>query len=88
MIEGIGAIRGVLGIIQLNGETKLIVNPWAAIGTDALLITTSVATMCYASNPILKSVGVLGSIWGVTAIGLEIAKLISPGIDPIAREAA
>jgi hypothetical protein len=88
MISDLGNIRGILGIIRLNGETKLIVNPWAAIGTDGLLITTSVATMILASNPILKTIGVLGSIWGVTAIGLEIAKLISPGIDPIAREAA
>jgi hypothetical protein len=88
MLNGIGQIRGVLGKIQLNGETKLIVNPWAAIGTDALLITTSVATMALSKNPILKTVGVLGSIWGVTAIGLEIVKLLQPGTDPIMREAA
>jgi hypothetical protein len=88
MISDLGHIRGILGIIRLNGETKLIVNPWAAIGTDGLLIATSVATMCLSKNAILKTVGVLGSIWGVTAIGLEIAKLVSPGIDPIARESA
>jgi hypothetical protein len=87
MIGNLGQIRGILGKIQLNGETKLIVNPWAAIGTDALLITASVATMTLAKNPILRTVGILGSIWGVTAIGLEIVKLLQPGNDPIMREA-
>lgn len=87
MIGNLGQIRGILGKIQLNGETKLIVNPWAAIGTDALLITTSVATMTLAKNPILRTIGILGSIWGVTAIGLEIVKLLQPGTDPIMREA-
>lgn len=86
MISGLGKIRGVMGTIQLGGETKLIVNPWAAIGTDALLVTTSIATVSLSDNAGLKTVGILGGIWGVVAIGLEIAKLVSPGVDPILRE--
>lgn len=85
MIEGLGRIHSPLGTIQLNGETKLIVNPWAAIGTDTLLVVTSASTVVLAKNPILKTLGILGGIWGVTAIVLEVSKLVTTK-DPILRE--
>lgn len=88
IIEGLGQIRpgGAMGTIRLNGETKLIVNPWAAIGTDALLITMSAATLMLTKNPFLKTLSILGGLWGTLAIGLEASKLASAHSDPIQRE--
>ena len=87
MIEGLGRIHAapVLGTIQLNGDTKLIVNPWAAIGTDGLLVTMSISTLVLAKNPILKGLSILGGIWGIMAITLEVSKLLTSN-DPIQRE--
>lgn len=89
IIEGLGQIHpgASLGAIRLNGETKLIVNPWAAIGTDALLLTMSASTFVLSNNPILKTLSILGGIWGMTAIALETSKLTGQsGSDPISRE--
>lgn len=87
MIEGLGKIRSPLGTILLNGETKLIVNPWAAIGTDILLISMSASTFFLARNSILKALSLIGGIWGITAVSLEVSKLASsPTSDPIQRE--
>lgn len=88
MIEGLGRIRPgtVLGTIQLNGTTKLIVNPWAAIGTDLLLMSMSTTTFLLTKSPILRTVAILGGLWGVTATVLEVVKIATPATDPIARE--
>ncbi len=88
IIEGLGQIHpgAPLGAIRLDGVTKLIVNPWAAIGTDALLFTMSAATFVLTKNPILKTLSILGGIWGVTAIALETSKLTGEASDPISRE--
>lgn len=88
MIDGLGRIRNerFMGTIRLNGETKLIVNPWAAIGTDLLLMSMSTATFVLTKNPILRSLSVLGGLWGITATVLEIVKVAGPGSDPILRE--
>lgn len=88
MIDGLGRIRpgAVLGTIQLNGATKLIVNPWAAIGTDLLLISMSGATFLLTKNPILRTLSILGGLWGITATVLEVTKVARPESDPISRE--
>lgn len=74
--EGLGRISSPLGTIRLNGDIKLIVSPWAAMGTDALLITTGLATYSYAKPTLLRILGAAGTAWGVIALFLEAIKLI------------
>lgn len=75
-IEGLGRISPPLGTIRLGGTTKLIVSPWAALGTDALLVATGATTFAVARPLGLRILGAAGAIWGTTAILLEVIKLI------------
>lgn len=75
MIEGLGRFRSPLGTARLNGVTKLIVSPWAAMGTDALLIGSGVTTFIVAKPTILKALGAISTLWGTTALILEVVKL-------------
>jgi len=90
VIAGLGRITSPLGTIRLNGDTKLIVSPWAAMGTDALLIGTGLATfMCTRPTP-LRFLGALGTAWGVIALALETIKLVGGSqaqVADIVREA-
>ena len=82
MIEGLGKIQTPLGTVRLGGDTKLIVSPWAAIGTDTLLLGTSTALFFATRNTWLRILGLAGGAWGVTAIVLEVAKLIRDAQSP------
>ena len=64
-----------LGVVRINGTDKLIVSPWAAIGTDVLLIGASTALFFSTRSTLLKIGSGVGASWGVTAIVLEIIKL-------------
>ena len=77
MLEDIGRIKPPLGVVNLGGDTKLIVSPWAAIGTDALLVATGTTVILIARPTILKLLGFVGTGWGIVAMLLEISKLIS-----------
>lgn len=68
------AIEG-LGVVRINGTDKLIVSPWAAIGTDALLIGATTALFFSTRSTFLKIGSGVGAVWGVTAVILEIVKL-------------
>jgi hypothetical protein len=74
--DDLGRISPPLGTIRLNGDTKLIVSPWAAMGTDALLITTGLATFAYVKPTLFKILGVVGASWGAIALTLETVKLL------------
>lgn len=76
MLEDLGRFRSPLGTVRLNGDTKLVVSPWAAIGTDALLIGTGLTTFLVAKPTPLKVLGAAGTIWGTVALILETVKLI------------
>lgn len=74
-IEGLGKFRSPLGTARLNGVTKLIVSPWAAMGTDALLIGAGVTTFVVAKPLLLKTLGAVSTLWGSVALVLEAVKL-------------
>jgi len=76
VIDGLGQIQSPLGTVRLGGDTKLIVSPWAAIGTDMLLISTSTALFFSTRSTWLKIMSIAGGTWGTIAIILEISKLI------------
>lgn len=82
MIEGLGRIQSPLGTVRLGGDTKLIVSPWAAIGTDTLLIGTSTALFFSTRSTWLRVMSVAGGAWGIVAIVLEIAKLVRDAQTP------
>lgn len=77
IVEELGRIKSPLRTVRLAGETRLIVSPWAALGTDTLLVGVSTALLFSTKSGWLKVVSLLGGAWGVTAITLEVAKLVS-----------
>lgn len=85
ILEGLGRIYTPLGTIRLNGVTRLIVSPWAAMGTDVLLITTGLATFALSRNTILQVLGMAGTIWGTLALGVEGLKILQ-GDDGVVAE--
>jgi len=77
----LGKINSSLKIVRLAGNTKLIVSPWAAIGTDAFLMGTSTALFFATRSTILRILSVLGGAWAATAVTLELAKLAQDAKD-------
>jgi hypothetical protein len=75
-IHWIGEINNPLGTIRIGDSTKLIVSPWAALGTDALLMGTSLALILESDKTWMHILGVAGFIWGIAAASIEVAKLI------------
>ena len=65
-----------LGTIRLDGGTRLIVSPWAAMGTDVLLISTGIATVSLSKSTPITILGWGGTAWGVVALLLEALKLV------------
>ena len=76
MIEGLGRMHSPLGTIHLDGATRLIVSPWAAIGTDLFLISTGIATVSLSRSTPITILGWGGTTWGVIALLLETLKLV------------
>lgn len=74
-IDGLGRFRSPLGTARLNGTTKLIVSPWAAIVTDGLLIGAGLTALIAAKPTALKVLGGVSTLWGTVALGLEVIKL-------------
>lgn len=77
-IDGLGQIVLPLEVVRIDGDLRLVVTPWGAIGTDALLVATGSALFFAAGPPLLKILGALGGAWGLLAIGVEVAKLARP----------
>lgn len=75
-VRGIGEISIPLEVMRVNGETKLVVSPWAALGTDTLLIGTGMALIFASDSIILRILGIAGTVWGVAALSAEIFKLL------------
>jgi hypothetical protein len=69
--------RTPLRVARLGGETKLIVSPWAAIGTDAFGMGLATIAFFSTTKPVLKAVSAAGGLWMLTATMLEIHKLAS-----------
>lgn len=82
MIEGLGRMHSPLGTIRLDGATRLIVSPWAAMGTDLLLISTGIATVSLSRSTPVTILGWGGTAWGVVALLLETLKLAQGGEVP------
>jgi hypothetical protein len=82
MIDRLGRIYAPLGTVRIGETTKLIVSPWAAIGTDTLLVGTSTALFFSTQSTVLKIVSAIGGAWGLTAIVLEVAKMIRDAQSP------
>lgn len=72
----LGRIDDVVSLVQLDGGNRLVVNPVAALGTDILLAGASAALVFGTKSLPLRLVGVAGGLWSLTAIGIEIAKLL------------
>lgn len=66
-------------VIRLAGDTKLIVSPWAAIGTDVLGMGIAAIAFFSTKKPVLKTVSAIGGLWMLTAAMLELHKLNSEG---------
>jgi len=76
-IHGLGQVALPLSVVQINGDTRLVVSPAAAIGTDVLLMGTSTALFFASRNVPLRILSFLGASWGFTAAIVEVSKLIS-----------
>jgi len=75
-IEGLGVIESTLSLAYIRGEQKLIVSPWAALGTDTVgLLISSLLFFSTDSTP-LKIAAAAGGLWMGTALALEVRKLI------------
>ncbi len=71
--------RGVLDVMDVGGERKLVVSPVAAIGTDLLGLGASLAVLLTTERTELKILASVGTIWMSTALLVEIEKLTKNG---------
>jgi hypothetical protein len=88
-IKGMGEIQAPLGTVRLgDGRVSLLVNPWAAIGTDILGLSLSVVVFTLAKQILLRLLALGSSIWFTTAALIEVGKLLSgpPDQDVVVRE--
>lgn len=76
VVHGLGRIESPLAVVRLNGRTKLVIDPIAALGTDAALVATSTALFFSTRSLPLKLLSLLGGTWGLVAAGVETAKLL------------
>jgi hypothetical protein len=89
-VEGLGRLDSPMGVLKIGGDTRLVIMPWAALGTDFLLAGTSTALFLSTKSTALKVLSVLTAGWSIIAIGVEVTKLIyfskADAEDIIARE--
>lgn len=75
MIRNLGHITQPLKVIRLGDDTRLLVSPWAAVGTDVLGLGASAALFFSTKNFWLRALAVAAGAWMATALGTEVAKL-------------
>ena len=75
-IGGLGRIESPLALVSIQGERKLVVSPWAAIGTDVIGLGVSGLLFFSSDNTALKIISALGALWMGTALTVEARKLI------------
>jgi hypothetical protein len=76
-VEGLGKISAPLAVVDLEGAVRVVVSPWAAIGTDALGMGASTALFFATKNPWLKILAGVTGTWMTTALVVELLKLLS-----------
>lgn len=74
-VDGLGQIGFPLHVAEIEGKTKLIVSPIAAIGTDVLGAGMGMALGVFAKPIGWKLLGYAGAAWMLTAATVEIVKL-------------
>jgi hypothetical protein len=75
-IGGLGRIESPLALVSINGERKLVVSPWAAIGTDVIGLGISGVLFFSSDNTAMKILAALGGLWMGTALFVESRKLL------------
>lgn len=75
-VHGLGQVSIPLDVVQLQGSRKLVISPWAAIGTDVLLIGSGVTLGALMKPLLLKILGYSAATWGSIALGVEVTKLL------------
>jgi len=76
-IHGLGRVSSPLAVVEIGGETKLVVHPAAAIGTDVIGLTLAMALFFSTKSVFLRVLAVGGAAWMSTAMVKEIAKLFA-----------
>lgn len=76
-VNGLGKISSPLAVVDLEGRTKVVVAPWAAIGTDVLGMGLATILFFSTSKTWVKVVAALGGTWMFTALFVETMKLLS-----------
>ncbi|OGT59308.1 MAG: hypothetical protein A3E01_07890 [Gammaproteobacteria bacterium RIFCSPHIGHO2_12_FULL_63_22] len=72
----LGQVSAPLALVSVNGERKLIVSPWAALGTDVLGMAVATALFFSTENTWLRVLAAVGGTWAATALFKELGKLV------------
>lgn len=69
-------IGDVMEIVEVNGKQRLVVHPVAAIGTDIIGLGLATALFFSTESTELKVLSGFGALWMLTALGIEVGKLV------------
>ena len=76
-VRGLGRISTPLAVVDLEGRSKVVVAPWAAIGTDLAGLGLAAGLFFVTKSPWLKVAASIGGAWMFTALFVETMKLLS-----------